>query len=248
MPLDQSELVVHRLVDELYTERPCRGSRGITAILKKAGHLINRKRIQSVMRLMGIAGTHPGPHTSKPHPEHKKFPYLLRGFQIVKPVQVWSTDITYIRLPGGFVYLCAVIDWHSRLVLSHRLSNTLDGVFCVEALEEAIMKYGVPEIFNTDQGVQFTCQGFVKAILDRGIQISMDGRGRALDNVFIERLWRSLKYEEIYLNEYRTVAEVKKAIRCYFIYYNTKRLHQSLNYETPYKTHFGYEYDFVQVI
>jgi putative transposase len=189
------------------------------------------------MRELGLAGQQPGPNTSKAHPEHLKFPYLLRGLDIVRPMQVWSSDITYIRLPNGFVYLTAVIDWFSRLVLAHRLSNSLESAFCIEAFEEAVGHYGRPEIFNTDQGVQFSSQGFVTAVLGKDIRFSMDGKGRALDNVFVERLWRSVKYEDIYLRDYQDVRGVRAGLERYFQFYNTERLHQSLGYKTPAEVH-----------
>jgi putative transposase len=193
------------------------------------------------MRELGLEGNQPGPNTSKSHPEHLKFPYLLRDLPIIKPLQVWSTDITYIRLPEGFVYLVAVIDWFSRLVLANRLSNCLEANFCVEAFEEAVDLYGRPEIFNTDQGVQFSSQEFVNAVLSKGIKFSMDGRGRALDNIFVERLWRSVKYEEVYLHDYQSVKEARSSLNEYFRYYNTGRLHQSLKYKTPYEVHYALE-------
>ncbi|MGI0062317.1 MAG: IS3 family transposase [Nitrosotalea sp.] len=238
-PLNEYDMLLMRLVDEMYTKYPFYGSRRITAELERAKYVVNRKRIQGIMQNLGLAGNQPGPQTSKSHPSHPKFPYLLRGVDIVRPLQAWSTDITYIRLPEGFVYLTAVIDWYSRLVLSSRLSNSLEGSFCLEALEEAIEIYGQPEIFNTDQGVQYTCQEFVEAILGRGIRFSMDGRGRALDNIFVERLWRSLKYEEVYLHDYQSVGEARSKIERYFAFYNKERPHQSLGYRTPYEVHFG---------
>jgi len=189
------------------------------------------------MRTLGLAGTQPGPNTSKPHPEHLKFPYLLNDLVILGPLHVWSTDITYIRLPNGFVYLVAVIDWFSRLVLSYRLSNSLETTFCLDAFEEAIKTYGKPQIFNTDQGVQFTSQEFVNAVLQKSIRFSMDGRGRALDNIFVERLWRSVKYEDVYLQDYQSVPEVRTGLGNYFQFYNTERPHQSLQYKTPYEVH-----------
>ena len=187
--------------------------------------------------MMELAGTQPGPNTSKHHPEHLKFPYLLNGLVILRPLHVWSTDITYIRLPNGFVYLVAVIDWFSRLVLSYRLSNSLEATFCLEAFEEAIKIYGQPQIFNTDQGVQFTSQEFVNAVLGKNIRFSMDGRGRALDNIFVERLWRSVKYEDIYLRDYQSVPEVRTGLGNYFQFYNRERPHQALQYKTPYEVH-----------
>jgi putative transposase len=224
-------------VDEIYTEWPFYGSRRIMQELKKEGRIANRKRIQGIMRTLGIAGNQPGPNTSKAHPEHRKFPYLLRDVTILGPLEVWSTDITYIRLRNGFVYLVAVMDWFSRLVLSHRLSNSLDTAFCLEAFEEAIASYGRPGIFNTDQGVQFTSQEFVEAVLGKNIRFSMDGRGRALDNIFVERLWRSVKYEDVYLHDYEDVKATRIGLENYFRFYNTRRLHQSLGYRTPYEVH-----------
>lgn len=237
--ISAENLLLMRRVDELYTERPCHGSRTITERLRREGYPVNRKRVQGIMRRLGIEGQQPGPNTSKGHPEHHKFPYLLRGLVIFKPLLVWSMDITYIRLPDGFIYLTAVIDWHSRLVLSHRLSNSLDTTFCLEAFEEAVAKYGCPEIFNTDQGVQFTSEEFVQAVLGKDIQFSMDGRGRALDNIFVERLWRSVKYEEVYLKDYQNVKEARQSLEAYFHFYNTGRPHQALDNATPYEVHYG---------
>ncbi|MBM3229988.1 IS3 family transposase, partial [Candidatus Parvarchaeota archaeon] len=203
------------------------------------GYQVNRKHIQRIMRRLGLAGAVPGPLTSKPHPEHIKFPYLLRGVVLTGPMQVWSTDITYIRLPDGFIYLVAVIDWFSRFTLAYRLSNSLETSFCLEALKEAVEKYGKPEILNTDQGTQFTSQEYIAAVLGFGIQFSMDGRGRALDNIFVERLWRSVKYENVYLQDYQNMLGAKRGLADYFDYYNTKRLHQSLEYRTPYEVHYA---------
>lgn len=234
-----SELGLMRRVDELYTTWPFYGSRKIAQELRKEGHDINRKHVQRIMRHLGLASNQPGPNTSKSHPEHIKFPYLLRGLHLLGPLEVWSTDITYIRLPNGFVYLVAVIDWFSRLVLSHRLSNSLEASFCLEAFEEAIEYYGRPKIFNTDQGVQFTSQEFVSAVLGKNIRFSMDGRGRALDNIFVERLWRSVKYENVYLQDYQSVLEARTGLGDYFRFYNTRRPHQSLAYKTPYEVHYA---------
>lgn len=233
------DLLLMRRVDEIYTEWPFYGSRKILQELRKEGHEVNRKRVQGIMRNLGLVGNQPGPHTSKGHPEHRKFPYLLRDLKIFRPLQVWSSDITYIRLRDGFVYLTGVIDWFSRLVLAHRLSNSLDGAFCIEAFEEAIDTYGRPEIFNSDQGVQFTSQEFVNAVLSKGIRFSMDGRGRALDNIFVERLWRSVKYEDVYLRDYLDVRETRIGLEKYFCFYNTRRPHQSLGYKTPYEVHYA---------
>jgi putative transposase len=227
------ELWLMKQIDELYMAHPYYGSRRITAVLNtRHSQCWNRKRIQRLMRQMGIQGLAPGPATSRPHPEHKIYPYRLRGVSIDRVNQVWSTDITFIPMAKGFMYLVAVIDWYSRYVLSWALSNTQDVLFCLDALEQAL-EVNQPEIFNTDQGAQFTSQAFTERLLDRHIQISMDGRGRALDNVFIERLWRSLKYENIYINEYLSVAELRVGLAQYFQFYNHERLHQSLNYTTP---------------
>ena len=194
---DESELL--RLLDEKYTRHPFFGSMRMTQYLCEKGYQVNRKRVQRLMQTLGLAGMAPGPNTSKAHPQHKIYPHLLRGVDIVRPNQVWSTDITYIRLPRGFVYLVAIIDWYSRKILSWRLSNTMDTVFCVDCLEEAIDAYGTPEIFNSDQGSQFTSTTFISVLISNDVTISMDGRGRALDNIFVERLWRTVKYEEVYL-------------------------------------------------
>ena len=221
-----------REIDAVYMDEPSYGSRLITETLKGSGWVVNRKRVQRLMRLMNIAGVAPKRNTSKPAPDHRVFPYLLRNVAILRPDQVWSTDITYVPMRGGFVYLTAVIDWYSRYVLSWRLSNRLESAFCVEALDEALER-GKPEIFNTDQGSQFTSATFVNRLLDRAVAVSMDGRGRALDNVFIERLWRTVKYQEIYLRDYATVADMEEGLKLYFEKYNNERPHQSLNYQTP---------------
>ena len=238
IPVSDEELQVMRLIDEVYTRCPFYGSRRIAAQLtRERGDPWNRKRIQRLMRIMGIRGVAPGPDTSKPHPENKIYPYLLRGLLIDKVNQVWSTDITYIPMTKGFMYLVAVIDWHSRYVLSWELSNTMDTTFCIDALEKAL-DVSTPEIFNTDQGAQFTSLSFTKVLLDKEIKISMDGRGRALDNIFVERLWRTVKYENIYMNEYQTVPELRSGLKRYFEFYNQERLHQSLGYKTPSEVHF----------
>jgi putative transposase len=230
---DSEELELMRLVDELHLERPFYGSRRITQELRRRGLIVNRKRIQRLMRVMGIEALAPQPNTSKPEPEHTLYPYLLRGLAVERPNQVWAADITYIPLSHGFAYLVAIMDWHSRRVLSWRLSNTLDNAFCVEALEEALRRFGVPEIFNTDQGAQFTASAFTGVLLERGVKISMDGKGRCIDNVFVERLWRSLKYEEVYLNDYDDLVEARTGIRRYFDFYNDGRPHQALGHQTP---------------
>jgi putative transposase len=216
-----------REIDALYTKCPFYGSRKLAVELGA-----NRKRIQRLMRVMGIEAIYPKRRTTRPAKGHKLYPYLLRNVAIVRPNQVWSTDITYIPMQHGFLYLAAVMDWFSRYVLSWRLSNTLDGEFCLEALEAALA-LGKPEIFNTDQGSQFTALSFTSSLERRGVSISMDGRGRALDNVFIERLWRSVKYEEVYLKDYRDGWEAESSLAAYFAFYCQKRIHQSLGYRTP---------------
>ncbi len=233
-PASEQDLELLRLIDEQYTRRPFYGSRKMVSFLKVQGYRANRKRVQRLMRILGLAGMVPGPDTSRPHPQHKVYPYLLRGVVVTRPSQVWSTDITYIRLSGGFVYLVAVIDWYSRKVLSWRISNTLDTAFCVDCLEEALLRYGKPEIFNTDQGCQFTSESFTGVLKAHGIAISMDGRGRALDNIFVERLWRSVKYEDVYLNGYANPMELMTiGLTEYFVFYNGERPHQSLGNRTP---------------
>lgn len=231
--VDEDECLLLRLLDEEYTRHPFYGSRRMTKYLRGCGQVVNRKRVQRLMQTLGLAGMAPGPNTSKPHPQHKLYPYLLRGVDIMRPNQVWSTDITYIRLPRGFVYLVAIIDWYSRKVLSWRLSNTMDAGFCVDCLEEAIKAYGMPEIFNSDQGSQFTSDAFTSVLIERGITISMDGRGRALDNIFVERLWRTVKYEEVYLKQHGSLQDLLMGLTRYFMFYNEERLHQSLDYKTP---------------
>lgn len=219
-------------IDREYTEHPFYGTRRMTEWLKGQGHAVNRKRVQRLMRLMNIAAIYPKPRVSEAERKHKVYPYLLRGVTIDRVDQVWSTDITYVGLPGGFMYLAAVIDWHSRYVLAWRLSNTLDGWFCLELLEEVLSR-GQPEIFNTDQGVQFTACAFTDRLESAGVRVSMDGVGRCLDNVFVERLWRSVKHEDIYLRCYESVSELSAGLERYFRFYNEDRLHQGLGYRTP---------------
>jgi putative transposase len=235
-PETPANLEVMRWIDAQYLETPYYGSRRMTAALHTEGWHVNRKRVQRLMRLMGLEGLQPKRTTTKLAPGHRLFPYLLRNTAISHPDQVWSADITYVPLRDGFVYLTAVIDWFSRYVLSWQLSNRLEGSFCLEALDAALA-HGQPEIFNTDQGTQFTCAAFTNRLLDRAIAVSMDGRGRALDNVFIERLWRSVKYEDIYLKDYATVDEVNDGLRAYFDTYNHQRPHQALDYLTPAKVY-----------
>jgi putative transposase len=229
---DTYSLTLMRLIDEEYTRHPFLGSRKIARWLSEQGHQANRKRVQGLMRKMGIEAIYQKPNLSKSSKKHKIYPYLLRGVAIVRPNQVWSTDITYIRMHKGFIYLAAVIDWYSRYVLSWRLSNSLDTGFCLEVLEEALL-ISRPEIFNTDQGAQFTSDKFTGVLVGKNIAISMDGKGRALDNVFVERLWRSVKYEEVYIKNYENVLDAYCNLEKYFAYYNTERLHQALGYKRP---------------
>ena len=229
----EPDLELLRLLDEQYTRRPFYGSRKMVSFLKLQGHWVNRKRVQRLMRILGLAGMAPGPHTRRPHPQHKIYPYRLRGVVVTRPNQVWRTDITYIRLNGGFVYLVAVIDWYSRKVLRLRISNTLDTVFCVDCWEAALQRYGNPEIFNPDQGCQFTSESFTGVRKANGIALSMDGRGRALDNIFVARLWRSVKYEDVYLKGYANPMELIIGLTEYFVFYNDERPHQSLGNRTP---------------
>lgn len=224
-----------RLLDELHTNHPAMGARQLRDQLHRKGHKVNRKRVQRLMRLMGLECVYPRPNTSAPHPQHRKFPYRLRGLAITRSNHVWATDITYIPMQKGFLYLVAVMDWHSRAVLSWRLSNTMDSDFCVEALTEAIEKYGTPGIFNSDQGSQFTSDDFLKVLEDKHITISMDGRGRWRDNVFVERLWRSVKHEEVYLKAYESPKQARESLATYFKFYNHERTHQSLDQHTPWE-------------
>jgi putative transposase len=221
-----------RRIDEQYTACPFYGSRRMTAWLCAQGEAVNRKRVQRLMRVMGLETIYPKPRLSQGGKGHRIYPYLLRDVAIERVDQVWSTDITYIPLAKGFMYLAAVIDWYSRYVVTWRLSNTLDGSFCLEMLEEALGQ-GTPEVFNTDQGVQFTAQAWTQRLEAAGVAVSMDGRGRCLDNVFVERLWRSVKYEDVYLRGYEVVPELERGLRRYFVFYNEERLHQSLDYRTP---------------
>ncbi len=232
-PVSDADLEIMALIDQCHLERPFYGSRRIRGWLADQGHLVNRKRVQRLMRTMGIAALYPKRNLSLANQAHKVYPYLLRNLVIDRPNQVWATDITYIPMARGFVYLVAVMDWYSRKVLSWRVSNTLDTRFCVEALEEAIETYGCPEIFNTDQGSQFTSEDFTGVLKKNHIQISMDGKGRWVDNVFVERLWRSVKYEEVYLKAYDDMRSAKRSLDKYFRFYNSERRHQSLNNETP---------------
>ena len=232
-PANDNDLEAMRRIDALFTARPFFGARRIARTLTEEGFPIDRKRVRRLMRRMGIEALGPKPRTTKPAPGHKIYPYLLRGLTIERPNQVWAADITYIPIGRGFLYLVAVIDWASRAVLSWRLSNTMDASFCVAALEEALARCGKPEIFNTDQGSQFTSAAFTGVLIEAGVRVSMDGRGRWMDNVFIERVWRSLKYEDVYLKGYADGREAKAGIGEYFAFYNEQRLHQALGYRAP---------------
>ena len=239
----ESELNIElmRFVDELFMEKPFFGSRQIVRVLRRQGYCVGRKRIRRLMRKMGIQAIYQRPRTSQPHPEHRIYPYLLRDLKIDRPNQVWCADITYIPLRKGYLYLVAIMDWYSRRVLSWRLSNTLDASFCTEALDEALELYGPPEIMNTDQGSQFTSLEFTQTLKDAGVKISMDGRGRWMDNVFIERLWRTLKYECIYLHELETGSQAREMIGTWVGHYNDERPHSSLEDKTPTEVYFNLE-------
>ena len=237
VPAGSDELAVMRRIDEQHLEYPFYGSRRMAVVLRGDGWLVNRKRAQRLMRVMGLEAIYQKPRTSWPHPDHKVYPYLLRGMIIDRPNQVWCADITYIPMAKGFVYLVAVMDWFSRRVLAWRLSITMETDFCVGALREAMERHGRPEIFNTDQGVQFTSAAFLDELSSQGVRISMDGQGRFLDNIFIERLWRGLKYEEVYIKAYGSVAEARQGIGGWLGFYNEKRPHQALDYRTPRAVH-----------
>ena len=231
-PIDSYTLLLMDLLDKQHTRTPFYGSRRLAVYLKTIGHEVNRKRVQRLMRQMRIEAIYPKPKLTKRNENHKIYPYLLKGLRIERPNHVWSTDITYIKIGNGFGYLTAVIDWYSRYVLSWRLSNTLENTFCIEALEEAL-DIAKPEIFNTDQGSQYTATNFTESLIKRNIKISMDSKGRALDNIFVERLWRSVKYEEVYLKDYRTMNDAYWSLRAYMYFYNKERPHQALGYDVP---------------
>jgi putative transposase len=232
-PVSASDLKLMRCMDELHMQYPFAGSRMMRDLLNRQGHHIGRRHTRTLMKKMGINALYCKPNLSQANQAHRKYPYLLKGLAIQRSNQVWSTDITYIPMAKGFVYLCAVIDWHSRKVLAHRVSISMEVTFCIETLNEAIEKYGRPEIFNTDQGSQFTSDAFIDVLKSNGIQISMDGKGRWVDNVMVERLWRSVKYEEVYLKAYSNVLDAKKQLNAYFEFYNLKRPHSSLDKMTP---------------
>lgn len=235
-PPDQEMM---NLLDEQHTKTPFYGVRKMTKFLWSKGYDVGRDHVRTLLRRMGLKAVFAKPNLSKPHPEHTVYPYLLKDLTIERPNQVWSTDITYIRLAQGFAYLMVIIDWYSRHVLSWRLSNTLENSFCLEALEEALIKYGSPEIFNSDQGSQFTSQEFISRLTERKISLSMDGRGRVFDNIFVERFWRSVKYENVYLNGYQNIPEARNGLTQYFKFYNQERFHQALAYKTPWQVYSG---------
>lgn len=238
--LDASgDLALMRLLDEEYTRHPFYGVRRMTDWLQDRGWPVGLKRVRRLLRVMGLEAIYPKPRLSIPVPGHRIYPYLLRDLAIMHPNQVWSTDITYIRMARGFVYLTAIMDWFSRYVLAWRLSITLETDFCVEALDEALERHGAPEIFNSDQGSQFTSEVFTDRLLRQGVRISMDGRGRAFDNIFIERLWRTVKYEEVYLHDYESVPHARESLGAYFTFYNGERRHQALNNATPWQRHYA---------
>lgn len=234
----KEDLELMRIIDKQYLKTPVYGSRSMRNYLRRLGYNINRKRVQRLMRLMGLEAIYPKPKTSKPHPEHKIYPYLLRGLKITHSNQVWAADITYIPLQRGFMYLVVVMDWYSRKVLSWRVSNTLEADFCVEALKDAIHLHGCPEIFNTDQGSQFTSEDFTGELEDHGIKISMDGRGRFQDNIFIERLWWTVKHHYVYLRTFDNGTDLRNGLQHWFEYYNQERFHQSLDGLTPDEIYF----------
>lgn len=228
-----------RKIDELYLQHPCWGSRSMVRQLERQGIIANRKHIQRLMRLMGIEAVYPKPRTSRPHPEHKIYPYLLRNLTIDRPNQVWATDITYIPMERGYMYLVAIMDWHSRKILSWQISNTLESAFCIQALQEALSRYGRPEIFNTDQGAQFTSNDFTKVLKDNHIAISMDGRGRCQDNIFVERLWWTIKYQYLYLHSFDCGSALRKGLKTWISFYNRDRGHSSLDNRTPDEVYYG---------
>jgi putative transposase len=237
-PVLEIDLAIMRRLDRLHLEYPFAGSRMLRGLLAAEGCKIGRRHVRTLMRRMGIEALYRRPRTTTPEPGHKIYPYLLRGIEITRPNQVWAMDITYIPMARGFVYLAVVLDWFSRRVLSWRLSITMDSSFCVEALEDALARYGKPDIFNTDQGSQFTAAAFTGVLAEKGVTISMDGKGAWRDNVFVERLWRSVKYEEVYLRAYESVSDARSSIGRYLDFYNTRRPHQSLDGGTPDQAYF----------
>ena len=243
-PVKAEDLELMRLIDEQYLKTPTWGSRSMRNHLRRLGYKINRKRVQRLMRIMGLEAIYPKPKTSRPHPEHKIYPYLLRGMKIDQPNQVWAADITYIPMNRGFMYLVAVMDWHSRKVLSWRVSNTMEADFCVEAVAEAIGRYGAPEIFNTDQGSQFTSKAFTGTLKEHGVKISMDGRGRCQDNIFIERLWWTIKYQYLYLHCFENGWALRRGLADWIDNYNHDRGHSSLDDRTPDEVYYDLPHPF----
>ena len=238
-PPSVADLALMHRIDRLHLDYPFAGSRMLQGLLNADGHSVGRRHVATLMRKMGIEALYRRPNTSKPAPGHKVYPYLLRNLPVTRPNQAWAMDITYIPMARGFVYLAAVVDWFSRRVLAWRLSITLEAAFCIEAVEEALARYGKPDIFNTDQGSQFTSIDFIKTLTDADVKISMDGKGAWRDNVFVERLWRTIKYEEVYLHAYTSVPEARTAIARYLIFYNTRRPHSSLDRKTPDQAYFN---------
>jgi len=245
-PIKAMDLELMRLIDEQYLKTPSWGSRSMRNHLRRLSYKVNRKKVQRLMRLMGLEAIYPKPKTSRPHPQHKVYPYLLRNLNIERPNQVWAADITYIPMNRGFMYLVAVMDWHSRKVLSWQLSNTLDTDFCVQAAEEAISRFGAPEIFNTDQGTQFTASAFTDLLKAHNVSISMDGRGRVQDNIFIERLWWTLKYQYLYLWSFDNGSLLRRGLGQWFEFYNTERSHQALDNMTPDEVYFDLPHPFAE--
>jgi putative transposase len=245
-PIKAEDLELMRLIDARYLRTPTWGSRSMRNHLRRLGYKINRKRVQRLMRLMGLEAIYPKPRTSRPHTGHKIYPYLLRDLSIERSNQVWTADITYIPMNRGFMYLVAVMDWHSRKVLSWWVSNTMEADFCVNAVQEAIRHYGTPQIFNTDQGAQFTSKSFTDLLKDHEIQISMDGRGRVQDNIFIERLWWTLKYHYVYLRSFDNGSELRKGLRDWFRFYNRERSHQALDDRTPDEVYYQLPHPFME--
>ncbi len=236
----EAEDRLRKAIDKQFMKDPC-GVIKMMHYLRRLGHAVGEKLVRRLMRSINLLAIYPKPRLSQKHPEHRIYPYLLKGVEIIRANQVWAIDITYVQLARGFCYLTAIIDWFSRYVLSWRVSNTLDTIFCVECLEEAL-DYGHPDIFNSDQGVQFTSLDFIRKLLDKRIRISMDGRSRVFDNIFIERLWRTVKYNNIYINEYQTITDVNQGLKTFFDFYNTERLHQSLKYQTPWEVYSGLKF------
>jgi putative transposase len=245
-PIKPIDLKLMELIDKQYLKTPSWGSRSMRNHLRRLGYKVNRKKVQRLMRLMGLQAIYPKPKTSRPHPQNKVYPYLLRNLKIDRPNQVWAADITYIPMNRGFMYLVAVMDWHSRKVLSWRVSNTLDADFCVAAVADAISHYGVPEIFNTDQGAQFTSSAFTSLLKDHDINISMDGRGRVQDNIFIERLWWTLKYHYLYLWSFNNGSQLRQGLDQWFRFYNQERSHQALDNMTPDEVYYGLPHPFAE--